>query len=86
MPRWGRGGKELYFVTKDNKLASATLRFSELAVEVAGVRAMFSAPAFVGDYDFSRAKGLFVFSQGIVPQKSFPITLVLRWDAMLSER
>ncbi len=86
IPRWGRGGNELYFLTKDNRIASAALRFRELAVEVTSVRPLFSAPAFAADYDFSRAKGLFVFSQAIVLQKSLPITLVTDWDAALGTR
>ncbi len=82
LPRWGRGGNVLYFLTKENRITSATLRIRDKAVEVTGVRPLFSAPAFTADYDFSRAKGLFVFSQAIVPQKTFPITLVVHWDAL----
>jgi serine/threonine protein kinase len=86
MPRWGRGGKELFYLTKDNRIASATLRFNGLSVEVTGVFPMFSAPSFVSDYDFSTKKNLFVFSRDIVPRESIPVTLVGDWDAGLNRR
>jgi serine/threonine protein kinase len=86
MPRWGRGGKELFFLTKDNRIASATLRFNGLSVEVTGVSSMFSAPGFVSDYDFSPRKNLFVFSRDIVPRESIPVTLVGDWDVGLNKR
>jgi hypothetical protein len=80
MPRWGRGGNELFFLTKDNKIVSATLRFSGLTVEVTRINPLFNAPVFVADCDFSPKKNLFVFSQDIVPQKSSLITLIVNWD------
>jgi serine/threonine protein kinase len=83
LPRWGRGGNELFFLTKDNKIASATLRFSGLKVEVVGIHPLFIAPVFVTDYDFSPKKNVFVFNQAIVPQKSSIINLVVNWDAGL---
>jgi eukaryotic-like serine/threonine-protein kinase len=85
LPRWGRSGNELFFGTKDNKIASATLRFSGSRVEVTGIHPLFSAPVFVSDYDFSPKKNLFVFCQYIVPQKSSAINLVVNWDAGLKK-
>jgi dipeptidyl aminopeptidase/acylaminoacyl peptidase len=85
LPRWGRGENELFFLTKDNKIVSATLRFSGLTVEVTGIKPLFNAPVFVQDYDFSPKKNLFVFNQAIVPQKSSLITLVVNWNEGLNK-
>lgn len=84
-PRWGTTVNELFFLTKDNKIASATLRFSGLTVEVTGIKPLFNAPVFLADYDFSPRKSLFVFSQYIVPTKSSPIALVVNWDEGLKK-
>jgi len=85
MPRWGQKGSELLFMTKDNKIASATLRFSGVKVEVTGIHTLFNAPVFVQYYDFSLKKNLFVFSQNMLPQNSSPITLVVNWEAGLKK-
>jgi dipeptidyl aminopeptidase/acylaminoacyl peptidase len=85
LPRWGRNQNELFFLTKDNKIVSVTLRFTASAVEVTAVKPLFNAPVFVFDYDFSPKKNLFVFNQAIIPQKSSIINLVVNWDAGLKK-
>lgn len=61
------------------------LRFSGLTIEVTGIHPIFNAPVFVQDYDSSLKNNLFVFSQDIVPQNSFPITLVVNWEVGLNK-
>ena len=90
-PLWRRDGKELFYLSSDDKLMSVPLKLNADSVQADAPRALFSvansiAPVsgLVAPYDVTPDGKRFVVitaEQG----KSFPINLVTNWTAALGK-
>jgi serine/threonine protein kinase len=85
-PRWRRDGKELFYVSGDNRMMSAPIRLGESA-DVKAPQTLFSLDiAGWRDYDVvaDGTKFLFVLNAG--EQRSRFISVTTNWPAALRER
>jgi serine/threonine protein kinase len=89
-PRWRRDGKELYYLTPDNKIMSAEIVFKATTVEVSNVHLLFEAPLIVQlifpGYDVTADGNRFLVNVQFESQNQTPLTLVVNWDAALKKK
>jgi len=92
-PRWRRDGKEIYFLSPDDRVMAAAISGEGAAVQVGTVQALFSArprmAAFVGSeqyaYDVSPDGQRFLVNTLADQSAAPPITLVVNWTAGLKK-
>jgi Tol biopolymer transport system component len=87
-PRWRRNGNELFYISQDNKLMSATVDGRGSAFRVGTVTSLFDVSGRIGprdQYDVTPDSQRFLFNmarnQSLVSTP--PITLVVNWAAAL---
>jgi Tol biopolymer transport system component len=89
LPRWRRDGKELYFITPDNRLMAADVNADEAQVDVGTVRALFDVrPSAAGGsryYDVSSDGQRFLVASRPRGAALPPITLVTNWQGLLNK-
>jgi Tol biopolymer transport system component len=84
-PRWRRDGKELFYLTLDNKMMAAEVKASGSSFTIGAVKQLFETRAYrsqVGAYDVT-ADGQRFFLSYEPGQPNEAITLVENWDAEL---
>ncbi len=85
LPRWRRDGKELFYLSLDNKLMAAEVKEKGSTLEVGAVRALFETrpqrPGFV--YDVSPDGQRFLIATTFSEKNSLPVALVVNWTAGL---
>ncbi len=84
-PRWSKRN-QLFFLTMDDRLTEADIRFEGKALEVEVLRPLFqlSQPLFAGPlYDVSPDGARFLTLTAADPSASRSITLMLNWSAVL---
>jgi len=86
-PRWRRDGKELFYLSSDNKVMAAEVKTSESNFDAGAVHALFDAQSrYTFDtYDVTADGQRFI----VVQDKAEPntaITLFANWDAELKKR
>jgi Tol biopolymer transport system component len=88
-PRWSGDGKELFFLSRDNKMMATTIRTSDTNVEADPPRDLFPTSGFGGEenpYDVSADGQRFLLSVPAEGRNSFPpLTVVMNWDAGLKK-
>jgi Tol biopolymer transport system component/predicted Ser/Thr protein kinase len=84
-PRWRRDGKELFYLSNDNKIMSAEIMAKGSTIEVGAVQPLFQAhPASIAfNYDVSGDGTRFLVDSIIEDQAASSITLVANWAAEL---
>jgi len=85
-PRWGKTRDELFYLSTDNKIVLAALRYKDDRCEVSGVRPLFGVPPFLEYYDVSRDGNRLVMSRSLEAQKSSPVTVVVNWQEGLEKK
>jgi len=90
-PRWRHDGRELFFLSLDNKLMSAEIAEQGTSLVVGKVAPLFQAnPVFSSHlhwpYDVSADGKKFVVATQIVQETSGSLTLVTNWPALLKKR
>jgi len=87
-PRWRRDGKELYYLSFDNKLIAADVKASGSSFEVGTLHTLFETPpnsnALV-NFDAAPDGQQFFFANE-AGQPNAAITLVVNWDAELKKK
>lgn len=91
-PRWRPDGKELYYVSGDNRLMAAQVQTTADAFGVGSVTRLFDAPIRIGTYggqttfayDVAR-DGRLLLNLRKEDTQLDPITLVTNWRALLKE-
>ncbi len=86
-PRWQADGKELFFVSGDNRLTSVAIVARENSVESGGEKPLFEYPGFSVDekdysYDVSPEGQRFLINASVT-RAAQPIVVVLNWTASL---
>jgi eukaryotic-like serine/threonine-protein kinase len=86
-PRWRRDGKEIFYLSSDNKMMSAEVKANGSNFEIGAVKPLFETRPnrTYGGYDVSADGQRFViaFETG---QPNTAITLVVNWDAELMKK
>jgi Tol biopolymer transport system component/predicted Ser/Thr protein kinase len=90
-PRWRRDGRELYFLSLDNKLMSAEISEQGTSLVVGKVAPLFQTNSMYSahlhwPYDVSTDGKKFVVATQIVQGTSGPLTLVTNWPALLKKQ
>ncbi len=85
--KWGRDGKELFYLASDNKLMAAEVKTKGPSFEVGNVRLLFEThpPPLGPVYDVSTDGRRFLVNTVASQQASSPITLVTNWTADLKK-
>jgi len=86
-PRWRRDGKEVFYLSPDNRLMSAEVNAAGSAFEVGAMRSLFATqaggPGSV--YDVSPDGQRFLVNTLVEEAAAAPITLVVNWPAALKK-
>jgi serine/threonine protein kinase len=88
-PQWRGDGRELYFMTADRMLMSASLRLSEDKVEVDTVAPLFQTDAYRGfgpQFVVSRDGQRFLVNTEVPTTEAGRISVVFNWRALLDGR
>jgi hypothetical protein len=92
-PRWRRDGKELFYLSPDNKLMAAIVNGQGSAFEVGAVHALFEVhrrlAGYLGygagyNYDVSDGQR-FLVNVAVSGETTSPITLIVNWPAALKK-
>jgi Tol biopolymer transport system component/predicted Ser/Thr protein kinase len=88
-PRWQRDGRELFYLSSDNKLMDAQMKPAGSAIQVGAVRPLFGFPAVVGSllhsYDVSPDGKRFIIEREFQGEVQAPVALVMNWTAELKK-
>jgi Tol biopolymer transport system component/predicted Ser/Thr protein kinase len=87
-PQWGAGGRELFYVSQDNKLMAASLTIGADSVEPSVPRELFPLPAVdIGwcPYD-ATSDGQRFLVRTTTAQAGQPLTVIVNWPALLKKR
>ncbi|MGH9774041.1 MAG: protein kinase domain-containing protein [Candidatus Acidiferrales bacterium] len=88
-PRWRHDGKELFYLSPDNKIMSAQISEQGASLVIGKVASLFPAnPAVTPGwaYDVSADGKKFVVITLATQQAAAPLTLVVNWPALLKQR
>jgi eukaryotic-like serine/threonine-protein kinase len=85
--KWRNDGKEIFYLSPDDKLMGAEVNGQGATLEVGAVRALFEirrgGPGYV--YDVTADGQRFVVNTAVEQKESAPITLVVNWTADLKQ-
>ncbi len=84
-PRWGKDGKELFFITLDGAIASVPVSAAPL-LEVGRLTSLFQAPAIATDWDVSTDGKRFLVMAPEGPTTSTSFSLIFGWQGALDHR
>jgi len=87
-PRWRRDGKELFYLSNDNKLMAVAINATVSTIEVGDVRPLFQTHAITvaNNYDVSGDGQRFIVNSIVEGQAASSITLVVNWTAELKKK
>jgi dipeptidyl aminopeptidase/acylaminoacyl peptidase len=86
-PQWGVGGRELFYVSPDNKLMVVSLKLGIDSVEPANPRQLFPLPSLdsgFSPYDTAPDGQRFVV-RATAGQPAKPLTVIVNWPARLKK-
>jgi hypothetical protein len=84
-PQWGAGGRELLYVSLDNKLMAVSLKMGADTVEPSTPRELFPLPAVdtgLSPYD-TTPDGQRFLVRATPGQAAQPLTVIVNWPALL---
>jgi Tol biopolymer transport system component/tRNA A-37 threonylcarbamoyl transferase component Bud32 len=86
--KWNRNGKELFYLSNDNKLMAADVKASGSTFDVGAIRPLFEVKAkgLVGFYDVTADGQKFLIGIQVGGQSVTPLTLVTNWHAELKRK
>jgi Tol biopolymer transport system component len=86
-PRWRRDGKEIFYISADNKMMAAEVKASGSSFEVSAIHALFETRPYgvFGRFDVS-ADGQSFAVPYEAGQPRAAITLVVNWDSELKKK
>jgi dipeptidyl aminopeptidase/acylaminoacyl peptidase len=87
LPVWSRDGKELYYISAEQKMTAVTVKSTtlngKLVFEPGAPKTLFDAPANAG-FDVSK-DGRFLMAVGVAQSSPTPLTIVLNWQALFKK-
>ncbi len=84
-PVWRRDGRELFYVSRDNKMIAAEMRISGSSVEIGAVRTLFTRTPTMSEYDVFPDGKRFLINRLIEPTETDPVTIVVNWTKQLKK-
>ncbi|MGO9642642.1 MAG: protein kinase domain-containing protein [Candidatus Acidiferrales bacterium] len=88
-PRWRADGKELFYLSEDNKLVAVEIQEKGGSLEIGNTQTLFQAtgpPGTTGaSYDFTSDGKKFVVALTSAPSSAQPITLVTNWPVSVKK-
>jgi Tol biopolymer transport system component len=84
-PVWRRDGKELFYVSKENKMMAAEIRASGSSIVVVALRELFTRTPIMIDYDVFPDGNRFLINRQIEPVETDPVTIVVNWTKKLKK-
>jgi len=81
-PRWRRDGRELFYLTTDDRLMAVPLRLGAM-VEAGAPVQLFRFESGVFDYDVSASGGRFIASTPIVATGDSPLRVIVGWPSLV---
>jgi eukaryotic-like serine/threonine-protein kinase len=88
-PRWSADGKEIFYLSQDNKLMSAQIQEKPGSIVVGNAKALFQASGSLtsaaSSYDVTSDGKKFIVALSVVPSSTEPVTLVTNWPASLKK-
>jgi len=85
LPVWRHDGKELFYVSKENKMMAAEIRASATSISVGTLRELFARTPIMTDYDVFPDGNRFLINRQIEPTETDPITIVVNWTTKLNK-
>jgi Tol biopolymer transport system component len=82
-PQWSAEGRELFFVSQDNKLMSVSLKFGGRSIEPATPRELFPLLTGRPPYDVA-PDGQHFLVRATPGQAGQPLTVIVNWPALLN--
>ncbi|HEV2021009.1 MAG TPA: hypothetical protein VGQ94_00620, partial [Terriglobales bacterium] len=89
LPRWGRDGRELFFLRPDNTVMVAPITETGTNVEVGAVKTLFklnSPPGIFGSFSLAPEGSRFLATTGTGGGAGASLTLVVNWTAELKKK
>ena len=85
-PVWGAGGRELFFVSPDNKLMAVDLTITADAVHPSAPRPLFTLPIIDNGWSpYDTIDGKRFLVRAVPQQASPPLTVIVNWPALLKK-
>jgi Tol biopolymer transport system component len=86
-PQWGAGGREMYYISPDNKLMAVSLKIVAGTVEPSTPRILFPLPAVAEGFSpyEAAADGQRFLVCARPGQAAQPLTVIVNWPALLKE-
>ena len=87
-PRWSADGKELFYLSQDNKLTSAEIQEKAGSIGIGKTQTLFQASTLLvagSSYDITSDGKKFIVALSVVPSSTEPVTLVTNWPASLKK-
>ena len=86
-PKWGPGGRQLFYVSPNDKLMAVDLKLGKDSIEPSAPRELFALPTptinFI-PYDVSADGERFLVQAP--PQQASPLTVIVNWPALVNRR
>jgi hypothetical protein len=87
-PEWGAGGRELFYLSPDDKLMAVSLKLGANTVEASAPRELFRMPVpnsdFLGNYEVSHDGQRFLLLTNLEGRPR-SLTLIVNWPALLKK-
>ena len=84
-PCWRRDGRELFYVSNDNKMMSVDIRESASSIEGGTARELFPRTPIMEVYDAFPDGKRFLINRIIEPTQTDPVTIVVNWTEKLKK-
>jgi Tol biopolymer transport system component len=85
-PTWGAGGKELFYLSLDDKLISVGINLGENSVEPSPPRELFPLPSVDTSYiPYDTADGGKFLVRAVPEPSAQPLTVIINWPTLLKK-
>jgi serine/threonine protein kinase/Tol biopolymer transport system component len=86
-PQWGRGGRELYYISPDSKVIAVSLKMGLDSLETASPQALFALPqlGYINDSPYQADAAGERFLVLAAPEKPALLNLIVNWPALLKK-
>jgi serine/threonine protein kinase len=82
---WRRDGRELFYISNDNKMMSVDIRMTASSLESGSVRELFPRTPIMEAYDVFPDGKRFLINRVIEPTVTDPVTIVVNWMQKLKK-
>jgi Tol biopolymer transport system component len=82
-PTWRRDGRELFFISNDNKTMAAEIHYTGSSVEAGTIREIFARSPIMAEYEPFADGKRFLINRLIEPAETDPVTIVVNWTEKL---